>query len=250
MNFTQALHVFGLLRPVTKPVLKVLRGGAAKEAFAAGDESRMREINLAFEILTGKTEAAFDDMTGHPEGPSGLVRAQCREQAGQAYILDWRMHPRAGKGGADKVVIDNPQRVSWDEELGCFQLVGAGGSAKPYYGEARTQEAGSSEPFAQGWTSLFKAQVGFGTITCPCCSATNLQWCEGCGTIFCHRNRADYPTGNYTCPSCKKEYTWNGVGKPIETVFDGKQLRSLTKLASGGALGQDIAKQLAHNAED
>lgn len=249
MNVTQALHVFGLMRPVSKPVLKVLRDGAAKEAFAAGDESRMREINLAFEILTGKTEAAIDDAGGHAKGPSGLVRAQCREQPGQVFILDWIMQPHAGKGGADKVVIDNPQRVSWDEELGCFQIVAAGGSAKPYYGEARTQAGGSGSPFAQGWSSLFKAEVGFGKSTCPCCSATNLQWCEGCGTIFCHRNRSDYPSGDYSCPSCKEIYSWNGGGKPIETVFDGKQLRSLTQLASGGALGQDIAKQLAHGAK-
>ncbi len=158
MTLDDALKTFGLKRLLAKPALKVLRDSQAKEAAARGDEDALIRINAAWAVLTGKSDAAPTDESG-ANGPQGLIRAHCARKSGQVFILDWTMSPRAGQGGADKIVLDNPQLISWDEDLGLFQIVGASGEAKPYYGDTNGPSSADSGLFTQGWASQFRGEI-------------------------------------------------------------------------------------------
>jgi hypothetical protein len=242
MTLDDALKTFGLKRLLAKPALKVLRDSQAKEAAARGDEDALIRINAAWAVLTGKSDAAPTDESG-ANGPQGLIRAHCARKSGQVFILDWTMSPRAGQGGADKIVLDNPQLISWDEDLGLFQIVGASGEAKPYYGDTNGPSSADSGLFTQGWASQFRGEIKVAPVACPCCAAKHIQWCQHCNTVFCHGGPKDTPEGRYRCP-CNAAYIWGGSGKPIQRVFDGKQLRSLSDLAPDGAIGTETRKAL------
>jgi hypothetical protein len=213
MTLDDALKTFGLKRLLAKPALKVLRDQYAKEAAARGDQQALIRINAAWAILTGKSDATLleDDPAS---GPTGMIRARCSNKTGQVFILDWSMAPRAGDSGADKIVLDNPQLISWDEDLGLFQIVGASGEAKPYYGETNGPSSAESGLFTQGWTSQFCGEITFAPIACPCCDAQHIQWCQHCNTVFCHGGPQDTPEGRYRCPACNAAYIWGGGGKP------------------------------------
>jgi hypothetical protein len=243
MTLDDALKTFGLKRLLTKPALKVLRDSQAKEAAARGDEDALIRINAAWSVLTGKSDAAPEGDNAST-GPQGLIRAQCARKSGQVFILDWTMSPRAGQIGADKIVLDNPQLISWDSELGLFQIVGASGEAKPHFGETGGPSSAESGLFTQGWASQFRGEITFAPVACPCCQAQHIQWCQHCNTVFCHGGPKDTRDGRYSCSSCEAAYMWGGGGTPIQRVFDGKQLRSLSDLAPDGAIGTETRKAL------
>lgn len=246
MTLDDALRQFGLSRLPAKHILKILRDTAAKSAHANHNDTELRKINEAWAVLTGKADAtAAGAEPGAEEGPSGMVQAQCRLYKHQSFILDWTMRPRAGTNGADKIMLGNPQTVTWDDTIGRFCIADKTGATKPY---PLTGIAGVSDtPFAQHWTSTFEAELAFAKGgACPHCEADHFQWCQHCHTIFCHFGKEHYPNDTYTCPSCDARYTWNGSGKPIKTVFDGKHLRALCDLTPDLALQTHATKQLSH----
>lgn len=234
MTNEEALRVFGLSRIQSLETMKILRNAAAKQAHLTNDTQRLIQINAAWAVLSGKEEAeqAEKRPAVNHDGLSGIVKAKCRERTGTEFVLDWIMIPYGAYGGVDQVILTNPQRIEWDSSLNGFVRVDAAYTRKPYYDQTgfRTSDRGPVDGHSDGWRSAFQTEIKFQRVYCPHCRAPNVQWCEHCHTIFCHRNEEDYSSGEYECPVCSASYCWSGTGEPLKTRFDGKQIRSLMDL--------------------
>lgn len=232
MTYEEALEVFGLSRIQSIETMKVLRNAAAKQAHLANDTQRLIVINAAWAILSGKEEAelAEERHTAKHDGLSGIVKAKCGEKTDKEFVLDWVMIPYGADDNADLVQLTNPQRLEWDTNFNGFVRIDVSGQRKPYYmqGLRYTTGRGPIDGYSEIWPSDFCAEVEFKKVRCPVCRAPHLQWCQDCHTIFCHRNKEDYPSGKYKCPACSSSFSWGGTGASIKTRFDGKQIRSLT----------------------
>ena len=232
MTYEEALELFGLSRIPSEAVLKVLRNDAVKVAIEQKDEDRQKDINAAFAVLIGKEDAEIAD--GHGEdrtGPSGFVKAVCREHKDKAFVLEWQKMPAQMQNNVDKVMMSNPQRLEWDSSVDGYVRIDKTGKRFNYDDKEYSKADGSPFDAKTGsWTSGFEAEIKFSAYTpCPSCHAPHMQWCEHCDTIFCHKGRDDYPDQSFSCPNCSHSYGWGaGFGVPIKKVFDGKHLRSLT----------------------
>ncbi len=232
MTYEEALELFGLSRIPSEEVLKVLRNDAVKAAVEQKDEDRQKDINVAFAVLIGKEDAEIAvGQSVNGLGPTGFVKAVCRENKDKAFVLEWQKMPADTQGNVDKVMMHNPQRLEWDSNVDGYMRIDQTGKRYNYDDQEYSKADGS--PFdakTGGWTSGFEAEIQFSTSApCPACHAPHMQWCESCDTIFCHKGREDYPDQSYSCPSCNNSYGWGaGYGVPIKKVFDGKHLRSLT----------------------
>jgi len=247
MTYEEALELFGLSRIPSEAVLKVLRNDASKVAVEQQDQERQKAINAAFAVLIGKEDAEIAD--GHGEGrtgPSGFVKAVCREHKDKAFVLEWQKMPAEALDNTDKVMMSNPQRLEWDSKIDGYVRIDSVGKRFNYDDKEHSKADGSPFDTKTGsWTSGFEAEILFSThAPCPSCHAPHLQWCENCDTIFCHRGREDYADQSYTCPECQNSYGWgSGYGVPIKKVFDGKHLRSLTAEERKGIANTKLLKK-------
>ena len=232
MTYEEALELFGLSRIPSEAVLKILRNDAVKAAVEQKDEERQKSINSAFAVLIGKEDAEIaDGHGGERSGPSGFVKAVCREHKDKAFVLEWQKMPADMQDNVDKVMMSNPQRLEWDSSVDGYVRIDKTGKRYNYDDKEYSKADGSPfDPKTGSWTSGFEAEIQFSThAPCPTCHAPHLQWCEHCDTIFCHKSRDEYADQSYTCPECENTFGWgSGYSIPIQKIFDGKHLRSLT----------------------
>lgn len=233
MTYEEALELFGLSRIPSEAVLKVLRNDAVKEAVEQKDEELQKEINRAFAVLSGKEDATISIAEAQEKkGPGGYVKASCREYKDNKFVLEWKRKPAEPTDKIDTVILGNAQRLEWDSNIDGYVRMDSEGKRFNYEDKQYSKADGSPFDAKTGaWTSGFEAEIVFSRHTpCPCCNAPNLQWCQHCDTIFCHRNKDDYADNSYDCPGCNASYGWGEGfgGAPIKKVFDGKHLRSLT----------------------
>ena len=232
MTYEEALELFGLSRIPSESVLKILRNDAVKAAVEEKDEDRQKDINAAFAVLIGKEDATIPEVHGSKDaGPSGFVKAVCREHKDKPFVLEWQKAPMYYLNDNDRVVMSNPQKIEWDSNIDGYVRIDNKGKRFNYDDKEYSKADGSPfDPNGEDWKSGFEAEIEFDKYSsCPSCQSPLMQWCESCDTIFCHRGRADYPDQSYTCPNCENSYGWGeGFGAPIKKVFDGKHLRSLT----------------------
>lgn len=248
MTYEEALAVLGLRRILPEKQMRVQRDEKVRLARGRGDEEWEKNIHEAWAVLTGKAEAELEELPASNEkGPVGLIKASCGTHKDKTFILDWEMRPRGKGDGVDEVVFLNPQTLGWDTTLDGYVRIDAHGVKKPY--AVSVFRTAADDPIA-GAASLgaqFRGRVVFGSgVFCPVCKAPHLQWCQHCNTIFCHFDKAHYADATYKCPGCDAPYTWGGTGKPIETVFDGKQLRSLMKEDRKEIAAGKSAERLTH----
>lgn len=252
MTYEDALAVLGLRRILAEKQMRVLRDEKVRDARAGSDEEREKLIHQAWAVLTGKEEAALADIpAGAEKGAKGTIKARCGSHKWQTFVLDWRQIPRGQGAAIDDVVIDNPQVVEWDRSIDGYVRIDGGGKKIPY-AAASILRGVADAPIDDGgdlWKTDFKARVRFDRVSCPHCQASELQWCEHCNTVFCHFTREHYPDQSYKCPSCSARYVWGGSGRPIATVFDGKQLRSLTHDKCKELAAGDQCVQITHKEE-
>ena len=113
MTYEEALELFGLSRIPSEAVLKILRNDAVKAAVEQKDEDRQKDINAAFAVLIGKEDAEIAAGQGAQSaaGPTGFVKAVCREHKDKAFVLEWQKMPAEMQDNIDKVMMSNPQRL-------------------------------------------------------------------------------------------------------------------------------------------
>lgn len=251
MTYEDALEVLGLRRILAEKQMRVQRDEKVRAARDHNEEEREKLIHQAWAVLTGKEEAALEDLAATAEkGAKGTIKARCGSYKAQTFVLDWTQVPRGQGAAIDDVVVGNPQVVAWDPSIDGYVRIDRSGKKLPYPA-ASTLRGVTDAPIDDAgdlWKTDFKARVRFEGSSCPHCKASELQWCEHCHTVFCHFTKEHYADHSYKCPSCSAGYTWGGSGKPIATVFDGKQLRSLThdqrkEIASGATAVQITHKE-------
>lgn len=248
MTYEEALELFGLRRIPSEAVLKVLRNDAIKEAVEQRDEERQKQINKAFAVLIGKEEATLPAVGSGAgrTGPTGHVKAMCHENKDKPFVLEWQKLPSVLLRSSDTVLMKNPQRLEWDYSVDGYVRIDRTGNRFNYDDKDYSKADGSPfDPNSGTWGSGFEAEIVFAKdAPCPSCNAPHLQWCEKCDTIFCHRNKEDYPKKSYDCPQCGNSYGWGeGFGVAIKKVFDGKHLRSLTAEERKGLTNTKLLKK-------
>lgn len=247
MTYEEALELFGLRRIPSVAVLKVLRNDAIKDAVEQKDEELQKKINLAFAVLIGKEEATLPVVGSGAgrAGPTGYVKAMCRENKDKPFVLEWQKVPSPLLQKADTVMMGSPQKLEWDSKVDGYVRIDRMGNRFNYDDRDYSKADGSPfDPNAGVWGSGFEAEIKFSKdAPCPSCHAPNMQWCQSCDTIFCHRNKEDYPKQSYDCPNCGNNYGWGeGFGVAIKKVFDGKHLRSLTAEERKGLTNTKLLK--------
>lgn len=126
MTYEEALELFGLSRIPSEAVLKILRNDAVKAAVEQKNEDRQKDINAAFAVLIGKEDAeiAVGQGAESAAGPTGFVKAVCREHKDKAFVLEWQKMPADMQNNVDKVMMSNPQRLEWDSNVdGLYALI-------------------------------------------------------------------------------------------------------------------------------
>ena len=118
MTYEEALELFGLSRIPSEAVLKILRNDAVKVAVEEKDEELQKDINAAFAVLIGKEDATIPEVHGsNSAGPSGFVKAVCRENKDKPFVLEWQKAPMYYLNDNDRVVMSNPQKIEWDSNI-------------------------------------------------------------------------------------------------------------------------------------
>jgi hypothetical protein len=249
VTYEDALEVLGLRRILAEKQMRVQRDEMVRDARARSDEEREKLIHQAWAVLTGKEEAALADLPAKAEtGAKGTIKARCGSYHALTFVLDWTQIPRGQGAAIDDVVIDNPQVVEWDRSIDGYVRIDRSGLKIPYAAASALRGAGDGpiDDAGELWKTDFKARVRFEGSPCPHCKASELQWCQHCNTVFCHFTKEHYADHSYKCPSCSARYVWGGSGRPIATVFDGKQLRSLTHDKRKEIAAGDRCAQITH----
>ena len=158
MTYEEALELFGLSRIPSEAVLKILRNDAVKAAVEQKDEDRQKDINAAFAVLIGKEDAEIAvGQDAEHSGPTGFVKAVCREHKEKAFVLEWQKMPADTQGSVDKVMMHNPQRLEWDSNVDGYMRVDQTGKRYNYDDQEYSKADGSPFDAKTGsWTSGFE----------------------------------------------------------------------------------------------
>lgn len=214
MTREEALKIFGIKENLSPDLLNQLYKNLQKAAHLRGRGDSIKRLNIARDILLGKTIADTPESKSTPKPLfSGHTYATCSTHS-QKTILDWEYVFKPN--GDDEIHFSNQRMMSFDLALSSL------------FKKFKTRSQESEQPNnMRGFTS---ADYKLPASGCMLCTHPHFDLCEHCNTIHCHAARdRSLEIQSYECPGCGAKFGWGESfgGKPRIKKIDARQFRTL-----------------------
>lgn len=170
MTFDEALKVFGLDEKPDSEKLNAIYKAMQKVAFIKGDDAESKRLNIARDILLGKSEAKILDISNNAAAIHGHTTAHCSKEK-ILFVVDWRFTPDQNKG--DQIVFSDPRSLYEPDLLEK--------TAKKIRNGVFFKHLFKKKEPEQSWPSDFQAEILFENTHCHICKA---NFCNGVSTAI------------------------------------------------------------------